>query len=81
MKTRPYRPYQGTGRWGSPLLLLGGAVLAASLLFFLLAPFSLQKFAAFPAALGGFLAGQVTPEGNSARLGRRWLLGTCIPRR
>ena len=55
MKTRPYRPYQGTGRWGSPLLLLGGAVLAASLLFFLLAPFSLQKFAAFPAALGGFL--------------------------
>ena len=30
------------------------------------------------AVLGGFLAGQVTPEGNSARLGRRWLLGTCI---
>ena len=78
MKTRPYRPYQGTGRWGSPLLLLGGAVLAASLLFFLLAPFSLQKFAAFPAALGGFLvlygltARCSLPTG---RLLRRILLG------
>ena len=27
---------------------------------------------------GGFLAGQVTPSPHSARLGRRWLLGTCV---
>lgn len=28
--------------------------------------------------LGGFLAGQVSPREGDARLGRRWLLGTCV---
>lgn len=55
MNTRPYRPYQGAGRWGGVLVGLGVLLLLAALGMFLLAPFSLQKFAAFPAAGGVFL--------------------------
>ena len=55
MNTRPYRPYQGGGRWGGVLICAGAAVLVASLVMFLAAPFSLQKFAAFPAAGGLYL--------------------------
>ena len=55
MNTRPYRPYQGAGRWGGILVGLGVLLLLAALGMFLLAPFSLQKFAAFPAAGGVFL--------------------------
>ena len=55
MNTKPYRPYQGSGHWGGAVLLMGVLLLAAALLMFLLAPFSLQKFAAFPAAAGLFV--------------------------
>lgn len=55
MNTRPYRPYQGSGRWGGVLLQLGAVLMLLALLVFLFAPFSLQKFAAFPAAAGVFL--------------------------
>lgn len=55
MNTKPYRPYQGSGHWGGAVLLMGVLLLAAALLMFLLAPFSVQKFAAFPAAGGLFL--------------------------
>lgn len=49
-----YRPYQGR-RAGPILFWLGAAVLAASALAYLLAPFSVRKFAAFPALGGAFL--------------------------
>ena len=40
MNTRPYRPYQGSGRWGRTLVLLGALLLVLSLLaFFLLSAF------------------------------------------
>ena len=55
MNTKPYRPYQGSGRWGGVLMGLGVLLLAFALGMFLLAPFSLQKFAAFPAAGGVYL--------------------------
>lgn len=55
MNRRAYRPYQGNGRWGGILLGLGVLLLAFGLGMFLLAPFSLRKFAAFPAAGGGYL--------------------------
>ena len=55
MNTRPYRPYQGSGRWGRTLVLLGALLLVLSLLAFFLLPFSVQKFAAFPGAAGLFL--------------------------
>ena len=51
MRGKPYRPYQGR-RWGEMLLWVGVLVLAASAVTFLAAPFSIRKFAAFP-ALGG----------------------------
>ena len=52
--SRTYRPYQGR-RAGPILFWLGAAVLAASALAYLLAPFSVRKFAAFPALGGAFL--------------------------
>ena len=55
MNTKIYRHYQGTGRWGSPVMMLGGMVLVISLLLFLLAPLAVRSFTAFPAALGVFL--------------------------
>ena len=55
MNTRPYRPYQGGGRWGQGVFLAGVVILCASLLAFCLLPFSLQKFTAFPGAAGIFL--------------------------
>ena len=55
MNTKPYRPYQGSGRWGGVLMGLGVLLLAFALGMFLLSPFSLQKFAAFPAAGGVYL--------------------------
>ena len=55
MNTKPYRPYQGSGHWGGAVLLMGVLLLAAALLMCLLAPFSLQTFAAFPAAAGLFV--------------------------
>lgn len=54
MNARPYSPYQGK-RGGRLLFLLGGVVLAASLAAYLFAPFSVRKFAAFPAIGGVFL--------------------------
>ena len=56
MNTRPYRPYQGTGRWGAPLTLAGGALLALSLLYFFFGPFGSRSLALFPAGAGAFLA-------------------------
>ena len=54
MRGKPYRPYQGR-RWGEMLLWVGVLVLAASAVTFLAAPFSIRKFAAFPALGGLFL--------------------------
>lgn len=51
----PTRPYQGKRR-GTRLSILGGLVLLLSALAYLLAPFSVRKFAAFPALGGVFLA-------------------------
>ena len=56
MNTKSYRPYQGGGRWGGALISLGAFLLVFALVMFLFAPFSLQKFAAFPAAGGAYLA-------------------------
>ena len=55
MNTKPYRPYQGGGLWGRTVTFLGFLLLVFALVMFLLAPFSLQKFAAFPAAGGVYL--------------------------
>lgn len=55
MNTKPYRPYQGGGLWGRTVTALGILLLVCALGMFLLAPFSLQKFAAFPAAGGVYL--------------------------
>ena len=54
MNTKPY-PYQGGGLWGRTMTFLGFLLLVFALVMFLLAPFSLQKFAAFPAAGGVYL--------------------------
>lgn len=51
----PRRHYSGKQEW-RPLLLLGAGVLLLSLLAYLFLPFSLKKYAAFPAILGVFLA-------------------------
>lgn len=75
MSGRRYRPYQGR-RSGTGLMLAGGAVLFCSLAAYLLSPFSVRKFAAFPAILGVFLVlfgltGRCAPE--TGRLLRRGL--------
>lgn len=54
MNNRTYRSSQGK-RGGNLLLLLGTLVLVASVLMYFAAPFSVRKFAAFPAIGGVFL--------------------------
>lgn len=73
--SKAYRPYQGK-RWGDFLTLAGIAVLLCSLIAYLIAPFSVRKFAAFPAIGGLFLllfGLTARLEGGWGRLARRVL--------
>ena len=54
MDHRPYRKYHGK-RGQRLLLLLAAVILVGSAVAYLVSPFSVRKFAAFPAALGLFL--------------------------
>ena len=81
MRGKPYRPYQGR-RWGEMLLWVGVLVLAASAVTFLAAPFSIRKFAAFP-ALGGlflilFALTARCPAGRGRTLRRALALLFCL---
>ena len=81
MRGKPYRPYQGR-RWGEMLLWVGVLVLAASAVTFLAAPFSIRKFAAFP-ALGGlflilFALTARCPAGRGRTLRRALTILLCL---
>lgn len=73
MSGKRYHAYQGK-RGGNSLIWLGLFVLAASGLVYLLAPFSVRKFAAFPALGGLFLL----CFGAAGKLPERGVKGTRV---
>lgn len=78
MDHRPYRVYSGK-RGQNLLLLLGAVIVLGSAVAYLVSPFSIRKFAAFPALLGVFLlllglAGKLPPRVGTAARRILWAL-------